>query len=441
MTFGKVSLVADTTTCSNSTPGLGDVVLCDLPGLATVKVPIEATIARVDLAGAGGAAGGNSNGTWFDGGDGAGVSALLDVDSLSALRASVGAGGQALPYSANGLAPFTWYGGGGGFSSVFTEDVSVSLLAGGGGGGSGFSSDFSEIPAASRAAASTWVKTTVTGQSLAIPGATTWAVPSNSVAQGPTGGLEGASRQLGSVVSSATYDSGKGAFGGRVVQGNAIPASNGFIMMRFCAPPAPPNVTSVTPGGTQGTATVLVTATTGGDGGCLPDRFEFRTSSVTSWVSAPALSFPIIYDLVSGQSVCVQMRAHNEAGWSSESAFTCGTASITTADVAAGTGGGGALTITFTTGGTGTPTSLNVGVGGTFYIQNENPTSDFAYVRDGAQSGGTGDIHSTTTTCDSSTVAVCYLTQGLNGPYTVDALGNIFIYNPGHGPGQVVTLQ
>lgn len=438
----------DTTQCDNATPKLGELVTCSTPGLASVTVPGDATIARIEAAGAGGGAGGTASSTWYDGEGGAATRAIVDVDGIDTLRARVGEAGKSLLYSNSGLAPFTWYGQGGGASQVVTDDGTTSLVAGGGGGANGFSANYDEI-STNRAAGSAWVQSQVSGQTITVTGATAWPVPTTAVAQGANAGTQGASAWLGSTLSDPVYEPERGAAGGKVVLGWAriwipVGAKDGYVKLRFCGLPDAPSVTSVLPGGTAGQATADVKATQGNDGGCAPDQYQFRTSATSEWVKAPSLDFSIVYDLVSGQSVCVQMRAHNDAGWSGPSDFTCGNARNTNADLSAsgsGGGGGGTVTITFTTAGTGSPTSIAVGVGGTFYIQNDNPTNDQAYVRDGAQSGGAGNIHSATAACTSSTQNVCFLANGLNGPYTVDALGDIFIYNPGHGPGQTVALN
>jgi hypothetical protein len=141
-------------------------------------------------------------------------------------------------------------------------------------------------------------------------------------------------------------------------------------MLRFCAKPGAPSVTSVSPGGTSGAATVDVVAAAGADNGCAADKYEFRTSTTGEWVSAPALNFSIFYDLTSGQSVCVQMRGHNEAGWGPASASTCGNARNSAADAAAAGGGGGGGVVVTDVNHTVTPTSITVGLGQSFTVSN-----------------------------------------------------------------------
>jgi hypothetical protein len=186
-------------------------------------------------------------------------------------------------------------------------------------------------------------------------------------------------------------------------------------------------VTSVSPGGTSGAATVDVVAAVGADNGCAADKYEFRTSTTGEWVSAPALNFSIVYDLTSGQSVCVQMRSHNEAGWGRASASTCGNARNSAAESSGGSGGGGgsSITVSYTNQSYAvTPVSVSVGVGGTFTVTNTMSGTDVYVDGAAASSGGL--------TC--GTYTNCMVPRGsIPTTFTVASAGSVTIRDVG-GP-------
>lgn len=424
--------------CSPAVPELGQTVVCDTAGLARVPVPAGALLARVNVAGAGGGApAGSANSTsspLIDGGSGGLVNAWIPVSTLSAVDVNVGAGGAASTYTQSDGSTLFGYGLGGGASTLSAPNGDLIIAAGGGGGANGYSgSGLTATQAAELQSALTGATATTPTMTLA-PTASA-GVGGSAATQFP-GGAQGASGWTSALVSSAELDVAGGSYGGQAQTRNPA-GSTGSVLLRFCGLPSAPIVTSVTPGNTSGQPTADVTATAASDGGCGPLTYEFRISDDAPWTSAPGLNFPIIYNLTSGQSVCVQMRAQNEAGFGPASSYACGTARNTSADAGRSTGGGvDGTTITFSAAGSATPTVITVGTGGTFYIINQGLTADGAYVRDNG-----GDIRSAGAACTSSTVSVCYLTQGVNGPYTVDATGGIYLYNPVRTSGTAVTIN
>lgn len=410
--------------CSPAVPELGQAVLCDQVGLARVPVPAGALVASVNVAGGGGGGPSGSDAALVDGGAGGLVNAWMPVSTYSAIEVNVGGGGASSTYTgADGSALFG-YGLGGGATTLSGPGGETIIAAGGGGGANGYSgSGLTAQQATDLQSALAGVAATTSGMTLAPA---TGAETGGSASAQSAGGAQGASGWVSSLVSSASFSGNGGSYGGQAQTRNPAGAA-GSVLLRFCGLPGAPNVTSVVAGGLPGRATVDVTASEGSDGGCGPLTYQFRTSADSPWTSAPGLSFPIVYNLTSGQSVCVQMRAQNEAGWGPASAFTCGTARNTNADTSGGSSGGSSenVVINFNSGTSGT-TSISVGVGGVFYVQNAFTGGTSAYVRN-----LTGSVrNSAGTTCTSSVTPDCPLSTGLNGPFTVDTTGTIRLYKP-----------
>lgn len=427
---------ADPAGCTPKDPQLGQTILCDKVGLSRVKVPAGADVARVNLVGAGGGSAGGI--AVIDGGTGAAVDGVVDVRTANYLDISVGAGGQQRTWSNDRGAALFGYGTGGGATSVRDELRNTLAAAGGGGGGNGASAT-SATPAYLASISSSLTAQTAGGSattaSMAIP-----AIPQGARAGSASatylGGQQGNSGWSSTGVNNPVYLFDRGSFGGDADRPVGV---NGFALLRFCGLPGAPSVTSVTPGALSGQATVDVAAVAGSDGGCAPSAYQFRTSIDGPWTSAPALDFSIVLGLTSGQSVCVQMRALNEAGWGPASPIKCGNARNTNADVSSGSSGGGgdsSVTIALSDAGVAAPTAISVGTGGTFYINYAGLSGDRAYVRDAG-----GDISSPTNRCIGSTGAdVCYLSQGLNGPYAVNSPGAIYLHVPSR-MGTTVTIN
>jgi YVTN family beta-propeller protein len=431
--------------CTPTTPKLGDTVLCTQVGLARVTVPDDAEIARLEVVGAGGGFGQTAGGAYLAGGNGAAVSGIADVSATSSIDVVVGAGGKSWFYSPTGAAPFTWYGLGGGWSAVAKTGSLATLLAGGGGGGDGFAADWSPLPVTDRVTGAAFVQGVTAGSTFPVAGSTVWPANPSVVGEGPHGGAQGASWSNGPDLLSSSFDAANGSEGGHgfdptVTASGYVNGRDGFVMLRFCAKPGAPSVTSVSPGGTSGAATVDVVAAAGADNGCAADKYEFRTSTTGEWVSAPALNFSIVYDLTSGQSVCVQMRSHNEAGWGRASASTCGNARNSAADAAAAGGGGtGGSGVTITLSGAGaSPTTVNGAIGSTFTILDAQVTwTSDPYVRADGSGGAITDATSLTLCMNNATS--CKVPRGGSQTYRIDAYGTLVTYY-GNGTATTITV-
>lgn len=223
-------------------------------------------------------------------------------------------------------------------------------------------------------------------------------------------------------------------------------AKDGVITLRFCGLPDAPHIASITPGSLPGVPTVDVIATGASDGGCDTDRYEFRTSSQGSWVSAPSLKFAINY-LSGAQTVCVEMRAHNAAGWSDAGESVCGVASSLAADVQAGGSVTGAV-ITVGTSGFSTPTTIYVNPGDTFTVQNYGTATNEAYLRPDVTGGATVTKAGITCVGNGSTVpANCFLAPSMDSQitpgvtvFTVVSRGSIVIYSGSSNHMQTTTI-
>lgn len=115
--------------CTTTTPSIGQTIVCSTAGTETITIPTGANYATVVVIGGGGASGSaESNGRPSGaGGNGAQVSADVDVSSGTSLSITVGAGGVA----PSGI---TRSGSGGQFSRVAANGAEL-VVAGGGGGG------------------------------------------------------------------------------------------------------------------------------------------------------------------------------------------------------------------------------------------------------------------------------------------------------------------
>ena len=370
---GAESVDVTTAPCSASTPALGELVTCAKPGQAQITVPDDAEVAVVAASGAGGGAG-VAGDTLRDlaGGPGAKVTGIVDVSELNAVVAQVGGAGTSVIGAQHDVSAL-FYGEGGGYSGIGPTSAAQVLLAGGGGGGGDLS------PADPPTAAEKLVMRAMAGKTAVRADSVPWDVPASSAGKGASGGVQGQSWQASGLVSEAAYDAvGGGGGSTRAALGTsyAQAAHNGLVTLRFCGLPGAPSVTSVAPGTSAGQATVDVVASAPTNtGGCDPTKYQFRTSGAMEWADAPALNFPIVYDLTSGQSVCVQMRALNAAGWSAPSSYACGTASDAAA-TALGAGGD----IVIDADGIVSPTTLtSVGNGSTFTINNESSSLSILY--------------------------------------------------------------
>ena len=439
---------ADPAGCTPQDPQLGQTILCDKVGLSRVKVPAGADVARANLVGAGG---GSAGGTAvIDGGTGAAVDGVVDVRTANYLDISVGAGGQRRTWSNDQGATLFSYGTGGGSTSVRDELRNTLMTAGGGGGANGASSS-SATPAYLTSISSSLTAQTAgnsaTTALMAIP-----AIPQGARAGSASvtypGGQQGTSGWSPTGVDDPIYSFDRGSFGGDADKPAGV---NGFALLRFCGLPGAPTVTAVTPGGTSGQATVDVTAAIGSDGGCAPSKYEFRTSVDGPWVSAPTLNFAIVLGLASGQSVCVQMRVQNEAGWGPASPLKCGNARNTSADATGGSSGGrseSSATITIATGGNVSPTSITVPIGGTFTVSNFGTVSNQAYVRPDTSGGATVKIGGTTCVGNGGVIAAnCFLSPSTDSgttpgttTFTVTFAGRVVVYTGSSNGSQAVTV-
>lgn len=418
--------------CTPQNPQLGRTILCDRVGLSRVNVPAGADVARVNLVGAGGGSAGGA--AVIDGGTGAAVDGVVDVRTANYLDISVGAGGQQRTWSNDqGEALFS-YGTGGGSTSVRDELRNAVLTAGGGGGAIGAtasSATSADLASISPSLTAQTAGGSATTASMAIP-AIPQGVRAGSASALYPGGQQGASGWLTTGVNDPIYSFDRGSFGGDADKPAGV---NGFALLRFCGLPGAPTVTSVAPGGSRGQATVDVTAARGSDGGCAPTSFQFRTSSEGPWTSAPGLTFAITQELTSGQSVCVQMRAQNEAGWSPASPIKCGNARNTSGEA---TGGFSGATITVSGGGS-APTSITVGIGGTFVVTDTQTTySSNPYLRAAASGAATVSKVGGGTCLNDSTS--CVLTRGGSTSFTVAGTGDVVIYN-GNGTATTITIS
>jgi hypothetical protein len=406
-----------TAPCSASAPALGELVTCATPGQAQVTVPDEAEVAVVAASGAGGGAAYGSNTLrHYAGGPGAKVTGIVDVSELNSLVARVGGAGASVVGAQHGVsAPY--FGEGGGYSGVGPTSTDQVLLAGGGGGGDALSA------ADTQSGAGGLVMQAMAGKTV-IKAGSVLGLPASSSGAGPNGGVQGQSWQMTALVSQATFDSVGGGAGATEAASGTVPehaANNGLVTLRFCGRPGAPSVTSVTGGTSAGQATVDVAATAPTNtGGCEPTKYQFRTSAAMEWADAPGLTFPIVYDLAGGQTVCVQMQAQNPAGWSPPSAYSCGTASdaaATAPATAPGAVAGGDIVISAN--GTVSPTTLtSVGNGGTFTL--ENQSSSFATV--------TTDPDTAMTVGGSSCAQGCNVASGSTATVTLVAGGPARIY-------------
>ena len=439
----------DTAACDKATPALGQLVTCSQTGRASVTVPADAHVVVATVLGAGGGGGrttitAGSTGQQLSGGSGAKVSATVEIRDLDSITATVGTTGAATWYTPNWTA-YTWYGSGGGSSGLGAPDGEIWLSAGGGGGANGFNAAYTQVPQAYRLATETLVTGYVSGGAAPTPsGGVAWPVPSAAVGQGDHGGGQGTSWQVGARVTSAEFTAA-GRSGGAVSFGaNGLPlesptAEGGVVTMKFCGLPDPPAVTSVTAGTSSGVASADVRAGAGDARGCAIDANQFRVAGSDAWVSAPGLSFPIQY-LESGQALCVQMRAHNLAGWGRGGAYACGLARDVNADVQAG-GTPSQATITVATGGAVTPTTVFVNVGETFVVRNFGTVATDAYLRPLTPDAATVRIGATTCVGDGGQVAAnCFLNRSTDGgvtpgltTFTVVSRGNVRIYTGSNG--------
>lgn len=437
---------ADPAGCTPQDPQLGQTILCDRVGLSRVNVPAGADVARVNLVGAGGGSAGGD--AVIDGGTGAAVDGVVDVRTANYLDISVGAGGQQRTWSNDQGEALFGYGTGGGATSVRDELRNTLMTAGGGGGANGATAS-SATPAYLASIASSLTAQTAgnsaTSESMAIPTIPEVARAGSASAAYP-GGQQGTSGWLSTGVNDPVYSSDRGSFGG---DADKSAGTNGFALLRFCGLPGSPTVTSVTSGRLSGQATVDVAATSGSDGGCAPSAYQFRTSVDGPWISAPALDFSIVLGLTSGQSVCVQMRALNEAGWSQASPITCGNARNTSADVSSGSGGGdSSASITIATGGAVSPTSISVPLGGTFTVNNAGTVSNQAYVRPANTGGATVKIGALTCVGNGSSISAnCFLNPSTDGGatpgstiFTMTSPGDIVVYTGSSNGSQAVSV-
>lgn len=126
--------------CTTTTPLSGVAVTCSTAGTDTITVPSGVNTIDLVITGGGGSGASNAqNPSSTGGGNGAVVTAQLELPAgTDTLRVVVGAGGA---YPGNGSSSAGRGGGGGGGSAVFAYDASNVLLAvlavAGGGGGSG----------------------------------------------------------------------------------------------------------------------------------------------------------------------------------------------------------------------------------------------------------------------------------------------------------------
>lgn len=328
------------------------------------------------------------------------------------------------------------YGLGGGASTLSAPNGDLIIAAGGGGGANGYSgSGLTATQAAELQSALAGATATTPTMTLA-PTAST-GVGGSAAAQFP-GGAQGISGWTSPLVSSAELNPAGGSYGGQAQTRNPA-GSSGSVLLRFCGLPSAPIVTSVAPGNTLGKPTADVTATAASDGGCGPLTYEFRTSADGTWTSAPGLTFPIVYNLTSGQSVCVQMRAQNEAGFGPASSFACGSARNTNSD-ALGGGSGGGSSVTITVSGSGAaPTTIAVGIGGTFsVIDAQSAWISDPYLRATATGSATVTKSGAGTCLNDSTS--CTLTRGGTTTFTVAGTGTVVIYN-GNGTATTITIS
>lgn len=437
---------ADPAGCTPQNPQLGQTILCDRVGLSRVNVPAGADVARVNLVGAGG--GSAAGASVIDGGTGAAVDGVVDVRTANHLDISVGAGGQQRTWSNDQGEALFGYGTGGGATSVRDELRNTLMSAGGGGGANGATASSATpvyLASISQLLTTQTAGSSATTESMVIP-----AIPEGarafSAAPAYPGGQQGTSGWLSTGVNDPVYSFDRGSFGGNADNPAGI---NGFALLRFCGLPGAPTVTSVTSGRLSGQATVDVAAATGSDGGCAPSAYQFRTSVDGPWISAPALDFSIVLGLTSGQSVCVQMRSLNEAGWSPASPIKCGNARNTNADVTSGSGDGdSSVSITIATGGAVSPTTITVPLGGTFTVNNAGTVSNQAYVRPANTGGATMKIGALTCVGDGSSISAnCFLNPSTDGGatpgstiFTLTSPGGIVVYTGSSNGSQAVSV-
>jgi large repetitive protein len=132
LVVGGVQPAAAAAGCGTTTPVLGQMVTCSVPGSDNLTVPTGATMALITAVGAGGGTGSFASRTGASGSGAKIVANAPLAGGTTRLKVTVGAGGDPGGYTTGG------YGGGG--SGVFAVSGSTTtplVVAGGGGGGGG----------------------------------------------------------------------------------------------------------------------------------------------------------------------------------------------------------------------------------------------------------------------------------------------------------------
>ncbi|NQU37527.1 MAG: putative Ig domain-containing protein [Actinobacteria bacterium] len=123
--------------CPTSTPAIGELVTCDIPGLDSITVPGGATRVYLDVDGAGGGGAAPDAASAAVGGSGANVRAtVIGLSGITSLAVTVGAAGV-------GGSPIAIRGGHGGASSGVATNGGTDLVIAGGGGGASTSTGVS----------------------------------------------------------------------------------------------------------------------------------------------------------------------------------------------------------------------------------------------------------------------------------------------------------